>query len=220
MRPVEKGTAPQVYTRYQDAQADLIDRLGQYCSYCERQIETNLAVEHVQPKSLEPGLETHWENFLLGCVNCNSCKGNTPIVLSNFLWPDRDNTFLAFNYTKQGLVEVSSSLDPKMRVRAEALLLLVGLDKTPGHPDQSRRPTTADRRWLRRLKVWIVAERTRALYLDCQGQAEAVDHVVDCAEASGLFSIWMACFAECAEVQDAMIQAFPGTDSAAFTAVS
>ena len=55
MRPVDKGTAPTVYTKYQDAGPDLQSRLGDYCSYCERQIETHLAVEHIQPKSDVPG---------------------------------------------------------------------------------------------------------------------------------------------------------------------
>ena len=45
MRPVERGAALRVYTKYQDAGPDLQARLGDYCSYCERQIETNLAVE-------------------------------------------------------------------------------------------------------------------------------------------------------------------------------
>ena len=88
MRPVDKGAAPAVYAKYQDAGPDLQARLGDYCSYCERQIETNLAVEHIQPKSHVPALRTDWTNFLLGCVNCNSSKGNTPINLRDYFWPD------------------------------------------------------------------------------------------------------------------------------------
>ena len=42
MRPVDKGAAPAVYTHYKNARVDLIGRLGDYCSYCERQIETHL----------------------------------------------------------------------------------------------------------------------------------------------------------------------------------
>jgi hypothetical protein len=52
MRPVNRGAAPAVYTNYQNAGPDLQACLGDYCSYCERQIETHLAVEHIQPKSL------------------------------------------------------------------------------------------------------------------------------------------------------------------------
>ncbi len=45
-------------------------------------IATNLAVEHIQPKDDEryPELEGSWDNYLLGCVNCNSTKSRiTPI---------------------------------------------------------------------------------------------------------------------------------------------
>jgi 5-methylcytosine-specific restriction endonuclease McrA len=74
MRPVTRGAAPRAYTAYSQAIGDLEDRLGIYCSYCERRLPVSLAVEHVVPKSLEPTLETCWDNFLLGCTNCNSVK--------------------------------------------------------------------------------------------------------------------------------------------------
>src|SRR5260370_24609015 len=74
MRPVDKGVPPAVYATYQDAGSDLRSRLGDYCSYCERQIETHLAVEHVQPKVRRASLRNVWSNVLLGCVHCNSRK--------------------------------------------------------------------------------------------------------------------------------------------------
>src|SRR5690242_20526604 len=110
MRPVDKGLPSAVYTSYQDAGPDLLGRIGDYCSYCERQIETNLAVEHIQPKSLVPTLRNSWSNFLLGCVNCNSSKGDTPVNLSDYFWPDQDNTLRAFEYVRGGLVKPHSAL--------------------------------------------------------------------------------------------------------------
>ena len=35
---------------YAQAKPDLINRMGHYCSFCERRISTNFAVEHIQPK--------------------------------------------------------------------------------------------------------------------------------------------------------------------------
>jgi 5-methylcytosine-specific restriction endonuclease McrA len=99
MRPVERGSAPQIYAQYGDAIEDLKSRLGSYCSYCERQVAASLAVEHVIPKSLRPELETEWNNFLLGCTNCNSVKGDRAVEIQNFIWPDRDNTLLALVYS-------------------------------------------------------------------------------------------------------------------------
>jgi 5-methylcytosine-specific restriction endonuclease McrA len=85
MRPVERGLAPKIYTRYGDAIEDLKSRLGSYCSYCERQVSASLAVEHVIPKNLHPELEREWNNFLLGCTNCNSVKSDREVIIQNFL---------------------------------------------------------------------------------------------------------------------------------------
>ena len=113
MRPIDRGGAPATYARYEDAKQDLVNRLGSYCSYCERRIATLLAVEHIQPKALPQyaHLEREWTNFLLSCVNCNSAKLTTPIELADYLLPDRDNTFLAYSYAITGMVEVANCLE-------------------------------------------------------------------------------------------------------------
>lgn len=102
MRSVEKGPSPQPeYKPYQTAKRDLFTAIGGYCSYCERNIEHMGAVEHVQPKSAVPALAAKWENFLLGCVNCNSTKGSTVINDSNrsaYVFPDTDDTFALIEY--------------------------------------------------------------------------------------------------------------------------
>jgi 5-methylcytosine-specific restriction endonuclease McrA len=78
MRPVFRNASPQAddYDDYRHSFPELVGRIGMYCSYCERRIATNLAVEHIQPKSLPAyaHLAGRWNNFLLGCVNCNSTK--------------------------------------------------------------------------------------------------------------------------------------------------
>ena len=66
MRPVERGPHPTnskgervVYREYAEARGELIKRLGgEYCSFCEMHLDASLAVEHVQPKSKVPDLET------------------------------------------------------------------------------------------------------------------------------------------------------------------
>ena len=52
MRPVFKGENPKdtnnndiIFTEYARSRRYLIDRIGEYCSYCERKIEASLAVE-------------------------------------------------------------------------------------------------------------------------------------------------------------------------------
>ena len=153
MRPIEKGKINKTFTQYQDAKGDLINRLGEYCSYCERKLPASLAVEHVQPKSLHPERSLEWDNFLLACVNCNSSKLAADIRLGDYLWPDRDNTFLAFVYRDNGIINVNNKLDVKQKKCAQNILDLAGLQKRPGVNDLKK----SDMRWKHRLEAWDTA---------------------------------------------------------------
>lgn len=210
MRPIERGAAPKVYVKYQDAGPDLQARLGDYCSYCERQIETNLAVEHVQPKSLEPALGNTWTNFLLGCVNCNSSKGDQPVSVSDFLWPDLDNTLRAFDYVPGGLVESNPALNPAIRAKADALIMLTGLDKDPGNPSPARRPTEADKRWLKRQEAWQKAALCKEI-LATQDTPGTRELIVEVAKGKGMFSIYWMQFSHDADMRKRFREAFVGT---------
>jgi uncharacterized protein (TIGR02646 family) len=215
VRPVEKGAAPAVYAKYQDAGQDLRARLGDYCSYCERQIPTNLAVEHVQPKSHVPALCTEWTNFLLGCVNCNSSKGSTPINLGDYFWPDTDNTLRAFEYIRGGVVQPNAALPPHLVVKAQATIGLVGLDRYPGGPGQQ--PTSADQRWLHRLQALEKAEWARAI-LAGQDTNAVRELIVSVAIGRGEFSIWWTVFANDIDMRRRLREAFIGTHAPSFDA--
>lgn len=117
MRPVKKGATPvAAFNRYEDAFDYLLDRvgigewsgikIGQYCSYCERCIQTNLAVEHIEPKSgdfAKPELQKEWSNFLLACVNCNSTKGAKEVDLGSIFLPIEIIPSELFNISKMEL---------------------------------------------------------------------------------------------------------------------
>lgn len=211
MRPIDKGQAPRTYDRYQDAGPDLINVIGDYCSYCERQIETDLAVEHIQPKS-QGGPLTDWKNFLLGCKNCNSRKGKSRVNLSDYLWPDTDNTFLAFEYLQGGIVRArTKGTSPSLQAKAEKMIKLVGLDVDPGNPSKARRPKDLrDRRWLRRQQVWQLAESMTHV-LSEEDTARVRELIVELALARGLFSIWMTVFSHDLDMKLRLIVAFRGT---------
>lgn len=95
-------------------------------------MKANLAVEHIQPKGLAKYalLKCSWDNFLLGCINCNSTKGDQDVLLDQYLLPDRDNTFAAYTYTLDGKVEPSPHLTVAQRQMALGTLALTGLDKS------------------------------------------------------------------------------------------
>ena len=210
MRPVDKGASPQIYSQYQDAQRDLVERIGDYCSYCERQIETHLAVEHIKPKSRACKLRNEWSNFLLACANCNSCKGEKDIELEKFFWPDSDNTFLAFDYLEDGRLSFNPSLTTEEQEIAQATIELFGLDREPGHIDRSKHPTSRDRRWSRRREAWNAARR-ELRRLQGEDTENIRQLIVKLAASGGPFSIWMKVFEKDSDMRKRLIQGFKGT---------
>ncbi len=211
MRPVLRGADPGPFAQYIDAAAPLAAQFGRYCSYCERYIETNLAVEHVRPKDTNPALKLSWTNFLLACGNCNSCKGGAAITLSNYIWPDSDNTLRAFIY-RQGIVEVANSLDPNVHPLAVALHQLVGLDKDPGNPNLDRRPTRKDLRWKSRQDTWDLAQASREDLAQPNADTPQMRaQIARTALARGGFGIWHTVFQGDCEMLGRLINAFPGS---------
>ncbi len=212
MRPVERGNPPKrngepvVFAHYRDARDYLVGRLGDYCSYCELPCNEGPGVEHVQPKAHDPGSETTWDNLLLACCYCNSIKGRQPVDLGRYYWPDVDNTLRAFVYARDRAPQPATWLADDERVVAQASLALTGLDREPGHPRLTRRDT----RWLKRRTAWskaLLAKQRLAMVPEPAFR----DQIVDTAASTGFWSVWMAVFADDADMRRRFVEAFPGT---------
>ncbi|EGQ9329011.1 TPA: HNH endonuclease [Vibrio vulnificus] len=212
MRPVSKGASPVKgkFKKYQDAKPDLVDRLGSYCSYCERKIATLLAVEHIDPKSLTPGLEKKWSNFLLACTNCNSCKGDGPVDLQKLLLPDRDNTFEAYIYNDDGTIEPSAQLTKGQRTLALETLNLVGLNKPPEKFLTTNGKAISLDRSGQRMEAILKAQNALNNFNMCPVEPMK-DMIVNLALETGFFSIWMRIFDTVPEMKVRFIEAFNGT---------
>jgi uncharacterized protein (TIGR02646 family) len=228
MRPVIRGDNAKVFKIYQDARGDLIEQLGQYCSYCEMPLPSSLDVEHIlQKKEQFPDEETNWKNFCLACKNCNSTKNGAMdrrwkdswqylhlisakiAARSEFYWIDQDNTFQCVEYSKGGLVKVNLSLAPEEQKVAQATIEMVGLDRIP-NPD----PKVKDRRWNNRREAWEKAERSLIKLNKCDNDdfLEMMrDTIVDLAVAQGFWSVWMTVFKDYPDMLQRFISAFPGT---------
>lgn len=209
MRPVTKGAAPKIYREYGDAINDLETRLGRYCSYCERQILSNLAVEHVSPKRHDPSREKDWNNFLLACSSCNSIKSDTLTNDDDFLWPDKDNTLLAIEYLEGGIVKPSRNLKPGIESKALALIELVGLDRHPGMPN-GKKPADRDSRFDDRNKAWELAKATREM-LNTRSDDISRWVAVETSKVRGFFSIWIEVFKDDEDMCRRLIEAHEGT---------
>jgi uncharacterized protein (TIGR02646 family) len=215
MRPVKRGECPlndddteKTFANYESARKDLIDRMGQYCSYCNQKLPASLAVEHVRPKAVEPALELQWDNFLLGCTNCNSTKGKKPVKLEDYLWPDIHNTHLAFEYKADGKVEVKGNLTAGLATKAQNTLDLVGLQK---YPDTA---TASDRRWLNRKAAFETAQTCLKLYNSASAKGAANESeglLAFLASENGFFSIWMNVFDAYPSAKQKIVEAFKGT---------
>jgi hypothetical protein len=190
----------------------LEDHLGVYCSYCERRLPASLEVEHVSPKSVADDLKFEWTNFLLSCKSCNTLKGTKGKRVGNYLWPDRDNTFLAFKYTKGGFVETANGLHNNVRPKAVALCNLVGLDRHDQGAAQ-KKPSRRDKRWKDREQVWEMAVKQKddlAMFpIAFRGLARGF--AVDTAVGFGFFSVWMTVFHDDPQFRVALIARMLGT---------
>lgn len=216
MRPVRRNKSPRTseFDDYSQAQAELISRLGSYCSYCERRIATLLAVEHIQPKNLPAyaHLRGRWENFLLACVNCNSTKTNKDVNLAQVLLPDRDNTFAAYDYTEDGKVFVKPDLGAAVRDAALATLSLVGLDKQMSRVEDANGKMVAIDRVAQRMEAWLIAQESKS-DIEADPTNDALRRAsVRTATQSGFFSIWMTVFDGDTDMKQRLVRAFAGTE--------
>jgi uncharacterized protein (TIGR02646 family) len=212
MRPINRGLPPlddqgkiTTYSNYRLARRDLIDKLGPYCSYCERKISASLAVEHVVPKVHHPGGLLKWSNFLLACVNCNSTKGHEDINIDDYLWPDTHNTHVAFNYLSSGFLAPKVQLPAPYKVRAKKTISLVGLNV------KNITPLASDTRWENRIEAWNIAKEELKDFEASPQTITEVNGIVRIAQGYGFWSVWMKVFEHYPLVQDHLILAFPGT---------
>ncbi|MFX1680167.1 hypothetical protein PV762_13095 [Mitsuaria sp. CC2] len=211
MRSVDKGSHPTLDTGelvqlepYQEATPHLKIRLGRYCSFCERSVSVSLAVEHKLPKVHFPDLAYVWDNFLLGCANCNGVKGARFVANEAVMFPDTHDTFGALEYLESGRVRPRADLPAPHAEQAHALLNLVGLSREP------RDLSEADHRWDDRLETWSLAIQSREdLAKDDTPAMRAA--ILRTAASRGGFSIWMAAFAEDSVMRRALSATFPGT---------
>lgn len=186
--------------------------MGEYCSYCEVRLSASLAVEHVQPKDHRPDRALDWGNFLLACTNCNSTKGATPIQLSDYFWPDQDNTFRAIAYREGGRVRTAADLSHDEKAKADGTIQLTGLDKEPRND-----PEMKDRRWQNRRECWDVAQRMREK-LSRNNNDDFREVIVSNAAGRGFWGVWMTVFRNDPDMRNRLIRAFPGTATNSFDA--
>ncbi|MBF0157410.1 MAG: HNH endonuclease [Magnetococcales bacterium] len=215
MRPVRRGT-PVIFADgrpYGKAMNDLLAKLGPYCSYCERRLPSGAEVEHIEAKSQYPDKERTWNNFLISCKNCNSCKRqHLALSVDQWLIPDRDNTAYAFVYREDGRV-IESGVSVSVDLLAGKTLEVLGLNNeknlSRSLPDQRKQARLQAELWL-----------TRWMEFSPSVKEKMAELLVGHAKSEGFFSVWMAVFQKVPEVRIELLKAFPGTERACFDPVT
>lgn len=233
MRPVDRGPVPQdaagqarTVAAYADWRADLLARLGKYCSYCEMPLYDSPQVEHVAPKSVFPARRLDWTNMLLACGPCNRAKSDTDCPPTTHFLPDTHNTLLAFTTQLVPVpraaprvacvVVAAPGLTAAQAPKAAATIGLCALDKILVNP------RATDMRWQYRLEASLRVQRVRALWNTVPPAVEAafVTVLLEAAISTGFFSLWFAAFADVLPVKQALLNAFPGTALTCFDAAT
>ncbi|CAO5254032.1 HNH endonuclease family protein [Frankia sp. AgKG'84/4] len=217
MRPVFRNAAPSILSLYGRASRSaatvvydyhayggaLLERLGEYCSYCEVALCGNAAIEHMAGKGFEPQFENAWNNLLLACTNCNSRKAvkGTSINIGDFLWPCdlRIDTSTAFRYHRvNGLVLVAPAAGT-LATRAAATIDLFGLNNVPAENDRR----SSDRRVRNRTNAWDSAVTLADRYVQAGAATGGFDQrfprllaeqIKAIATTLGFWSVWMTVF--------------------------
>lgn len=193
MRCVDKGINLIPYAKYRDAMPYLVTRIGWYCSYCEMEISNEPDVEHVQPKT-RGGAANLLENFLIGCKKCNKIKSNRNPTRADHLWPDEDNTFVAFEYYNEIFVRPATRIiGTPIEILANNILSLTGIDRLPRRVLNPSKAVRRDPRWQKRKTAWGRADRA-LLNWRRNPTPELCDQIAQTAQSSGFYSIWMQTF--------------------------
>lgn len=217
MRPVDKGKKSRKYDPYQTAKRDLFEAIGPYCSYCERNVELGGAVEHVQPKSKVPGKKFCWDNFLLGCLNCNSVKGDKPIDdtnIADYVWPDTDDTYHMVQYDPVTLIpSPADTLSAEDKERVARLIKLTGLDKASPKEGSKDYMKASDTRVEKRMEIAREARDYKAQYLNLPDDIKPLfaKSLLDLVRHTGLWSIWFHEFEDIPELKAPFLDLLPGT---------
>lgn len=219
MRPVDKGESPyNTIKKYQDALPYLGEKIGYYCSYCEFPIKHVPEVEHVVSKS-KGGDITDWMNLLLGCKYCNARKSanTTPENDDDFLWPDVNNTAIAYTY-ENGYPKVNEQLlmelDPtgELKEKATNTYELVKLGNVP---DLSK--GDKDRRLIERNTAYYKAKESLDGWLHMKDAPDSYredlkKQIIMTALGDGFYSVWMTVFANESQILLALTEGFESTD--------
>ena len=162
---------------------------------------------------------TEWDNLLLGCKYCNARKSKktTPQNVGNYLWPDTNNTAVAFSYVN-GIPTVNEKVLKELDAtetfykKAKNTYEMVGLGHLPDGKkgDKDRRLLSRNVSYYKALKSlenWEHVKDAQEPY-----KSDMKEQIVMTAMGDGFFSVWMTVFKDEPQIRLALIEHFIGTN--------
>lgn len=228
MRPINRGNIPtlanglpKTVSNYRSWRADLIDRLGFYCCFCNMPLKDSPQVEHVIAQDIDDMKALNWDNMLLACGPCNRTKSATPCPPGTHYLPQYHNTHLAFEYFVSATI-INGQPSAFVRhigvgcdaVKANNTITLCALDR-----DTTRTISQAtDLRWKYRSEAILKSLIWRQEYDDwahsnLPGFINLLRTIV---QESGFWSIWYHTFSDVPAIRKMLVEDFPGTDRGCF----
>ena len=110
---------------------------------------------------------------------------------------------------------MNPNLSPAQQAKALNSIRLTGLDKFPGNKD--REPTSADKRWKRRIDYWRMAKVDRQR-LQTNDSIAVRELIVQNVQGRGMFSIWWTVFEDDVDMRRRLREAFKGSAKSCFDA--
>jgi hypothetical protein len=231
MWPVQRGDIPiddktglpKVVNDYKLWRSDLIERIGDYCSYCNIPLSHARQVEHVVAQSLGGGI-TDWNNLLLACGPCNLAKSDEQCPPTTHYLPDYHNTHLALAYEEVDFLSkgklrhgctVVVSVNAPDQNKSRNTIKLLNLNNL------EYEPKAVDRRWESRYKVLLSARTARFLWDELVNDRQRILFEQDLKNrilAEGFFSIWYIVFEDVPQVRQLIVESVKGTHPNAFPA--
>jgi hypothetical protein len=232
MRPIYKGGVPvknygsiKTVSDYKQWRADLIDRIGFYCCYCNIPLKDSPQVEHVIAQDIDPTKALEWENMLLACGPCNRTKSAKSCPPVTHYLPQFHNTHLAFEYfvspvrinNSQAAFVKSASIGCDIS-KSNNTIDLCGLDKDTTSDVQK----ATDLRWKYRNEAFVKAKIWRNEFDNWANSI--LDRFVvllkTIVQETGFWSIWYKEFEDVLEIRKMLVNEIVGTDKGSFDLAS
>lgn len=228
MRPINQGVKPDKdVTQHRDYFDDIKNRIGYYCSYCERRMpDEELQVEHVRSKSTCNEYRLCWHNLLLACFTCNSHKDKCNAAIRNvndlnideYAFPHIYDTYHLIDYPAPTYMPVCSlTAGAEYKLKVEKLFKLLHMDNNAGLTEEE----LLEENGIPSLRISAgisAAELKKDLGDNPSDEsiAYALNKIAREISRFGFWSVWMKEFESVQVIRDFLLDIIPGTEKCYF----